>query len=994
MHTLRFISIGILLLLGIGALAARLPSNALYFGSSVRAETRQSQLTARLERMKTGTQSVERLRRFMVGKKMISPRTVMPKLDTLVVTGTPQTRTRAFTRDANALTFAYSENWTETQRNQLQAFLTAAYPKLVSIYGAPFSSATVTLIPGDYSTDPSGGLVTINNETGAISITIPAAQTGQIPSDFETGDNEHWGNNLLHLILHAFHAPYLMGYDAWEEGMTRAAATVVSLQLNANYDPTFDETYLLTLYDYLNQPSLSNATFFPPQGQWTDMTVWRLGMATSAWLKIYAERPYPQPSVFADLNAQYYTMVAGNPGIAGNLVGLKSLLSAAMPTVEGIDTLTWYDKQYVLKPQTVSGSRVFVYEAPYQENVYLLIHYFFTATDGSETPLTGTANLNYYTYDGIEYFPPEGNAVTIPNLQDMPGVGFIDPGFYHIGDPGMQRVRISVSVNGLRSTLYYPYGVEGFSFDQDGYVNDVNEFYGAVIGADTGTIGLAIPGQSLNANLVQGAFGVNQTTSEYGLSFFSPVIYTVNYDGQSVDIRKNVGPGFYVALLRVGDESHVSLTHTFVPGPHMVSFPITPDETDIAKMLGYTPGTPVSMASWDPVADQYKYYPDVPAIQPGRAYWFNAPTTFSPLIMGTLPEVDDQRNVTLAPGWNMIGNTFNTDMNVWAMVVDTGTVAYTLPEAMLAGLVQPVWRYGSGGYYEVAPSLSAWEGGWIRNLTNGTLVLRQQEASRSTRDTLVDPFRMLTEGGWGIRLVAAGTTTRDGMAVAGINPKARGGIDGLDWQKPPALGDGVRLAFINPANRIAGATYATDIRPMLTASGETWEFDVTTPQTETVTLSWPDLRGLPRGYEVILEDMTSGQRRYMRTAPAYLYNATGVPGKADVRRFRMVVQPQASAPLSFVDFRIAPVRGKGASVSIRLNATADLRMEVRTLSGKLVRVISTNTVMPNEDTIIPWDGQAIGGKLIPAGTYLLTVTARSPEGYVLRRNMSITMGRQ
>ncbi|MHB9106129.1 MAG: FlgD immunoglobulin-like domain containing protein [Armatimonadota bacterium] len=994
MHTLRFISVGMLLLVGIGALAARLPSNALYFSTSVRAETRQAQIAARRERMRTGARSMERLRQQLVNKQVISPRAVMPKLDTLVVTGNPKTRVRSLTRDANVLTFAYS-GWTPTDQGRLQTFLTRAYPVLVSLYGAPASSATVTLYPGEYSTDPSGGLVEINNETGAVSITVPAGRFEQVPADFETDDGEHYGSNLLHLVLHAFHAPYLMGYDAWEEGMARAAAVVASTQLDADYDPTYDESYLLTIYDYLNQPSLSNATFFPPQGQWSDMTVWRIGMATSAWLKIYAERPYPQPSAFAVLNELYYNAVAANPEFAGNLVSLKSLLANPSVTpngIEGLPALTWYDKQYVLKPQTVSGSRVFVYLFPAQEHVPLLIHYFFTGTDGSETPLTGTANLHYYTYDGIEYFPPEGNEVTIPNLPGMPGVGFIDPGFYHIGDPGMQRVRITVTVNGLRSTHYYPYGVEGFAFDQDGNVSDVNEFYGTVIGADTGVVNLALPGQSLNPNLVQGAFGANLTTAEYGISFFSPVIYTVNANGVEVNIRKNVGPGFYIALLRVGDESHVSLTHTFVPGPHMISFPFTPDIGDIGQMLGYTPGTPVSMAWWDPATHQYKYHPDVPPIVPGRAYWFNPPTTFSPLIAGTLPEVDDPRNVELVPGWNMIGNTFNAGLNVWATVIDTGTVAYTLPEAMLAGLVEPVWRYGSGGYYEVAPTLSAWEGGWIRNLTPGTLVLRQQEASRSTR-AVQDPYRLLTDGGWGIRLQATAGMTRDAMAVAGINPKARGGIDGLDWQKPPAMGSGVRVAFINPANRIAGAAYATDIRPGLAAGGETWEFEVTTPQTETVTLAWPDLRGLPRGYDLILEDLTSGQRRYMRTAPAYQYNATGVAGLADVRRFRMTVQPQITAPLSFLDFRIAPTRGKGASVSVRLNATADLRMEVRAPSGKLVRVITANAVLPQEDTLIPWDGLAAGGKLIPAGTYLFTVTARSPEGAVLRRNMAFTIGR-
>jgi len=257
----------------------------------------------------------------------------------------------------------------------------------------------------------------------------------------------------------------------------------------------------------------------------------------------------------------------------------------------------------------------------------------------------------------------------------------------------------------------------------------------------------------------------------------------------------------------------------------------------------------------------------------------------------------------------------------------------------------------------------------------------------------VDPFRLLTEGGWGARLRAADGASRDDMAVFGVTPRATGGADRLDWQKPPAIGDGIRLAFINPANKLAGAAYATDMRGGIGLAGETWEFEVSCPRADTVTLTWPDLRGLPREYALLLEDMNSGERRYMRTAPVYTYQATGAPGQPDVRRFRLAVQAQGNAPLTFLDFRIAPVRGKGASVSVRLNAGADLRVEVRAPSGRLLRVLQANAVLPNEDTVIPWDGRAAGGKLISAGTYLLTVTARTPEGAVLRRNMAFTLGR-
>jgi hypothetical protein len=51
------------------------------------------------------------------------------------------------------------------------------------------------------------------------------------------------------------------------------------------------------------------------------------------------------------------------------------------------------------------------------------------------------------------------------------------------------------------------------------------------------------------------------------------------------------------------------------------------------------------------------------------------------------------------------------------------------------------------------------------------------------------------------------------------------------------------------------------------------------------------------------------------------------------------------------------------------------------------------TAQANEQVTIPWDGRANGGKLLPTGTYLITVTARTADGYVLRRNQPLVLQR-
>ena len=986
MRTLRLVPVVVLSLCWALAFAARMPSNTVVLADDTRTSSATARLEARRAQVQRQARAVESLRQHLVQKGAFSPRTVMPKFDTFVMTGTATTRTRSsVTRsDERALTFAYS-GWSATDEQKLRTFVTQAYPVLVNIYGQPASSATVTIAAGGFTTGIEGGELTINQTSGDMQLVMEP-----LPSDFASGDYSHYGKNLLHMILHAFHAPTLIGYDAWEEGMARAAALIAIMQINPTYDPGYDGDYLLTLYDYLNQPGLANAIFFPAQGEWL-MGPWRIGMAMSAWLKIYVEKP----TVFNELNALYYA----NTGAAGNIAALKSMLASVVPYVEGVPTLQWYDLQHVLRPTTVTGSRIFVYQYPAHEHIALLIHYFFSNIDGTERPLaTGTsgAQLKYYSYDQIELYSEEGNVVHISSTGYLPGIGTINPSFYNIGDPPIQRVRITIDVNGLKSTAYFPYWVQGFAYDENLNVTDANEIYGAVVGADTGTVNIALPGLSLQPNLIQGAFGAQLTTSEVGISFFAPVLFTVNANGTFVDFRRNIGPGFYAALLLAGDETLVTLSHTFPTRPRMISFPLTPNQSDIAQMLGYATGVPLSLAWWDPTAprtDKYRYHPDVPPVQPGQAYWFNTATPLSVTIPGRLADMNDPRQVTLYPGWNMVGNSYTTDLNPWAMIVEAGSISYTLPEAIKHGLVEPLWRYADGGSYLVGATLPAWEGGWMRNLTDQPLVLRQQDAARaSARAVQVDVQRMLTEGGWGVNLQASTGRARDTMAVAGISTRALQGADALDWQKPPAMGDGVRVAFIHPSNRLAGAAYATDIRQSIGMRGETWEFDVTSGTSETVTLSWPDLRLVPPQYHLILEDVLNGKRQYLRTTPTYAYQATGTREQPDVRRFRLVVAPRGTAPLSFLDFVVVPTRGSGTSMIVRLNAAADLRLDVRSPSGKLIRTI--NVPAPaNEQVVIPWDGRAAGGKLAPGGTYIVTITARTADGYVVRRNQPLQLSR-
>ncbi len=958
---------GLLLAAGCAVWAGVMPSNTVYLGTATRGAS--PVLAASRAARQGRAHALARLRQTLIARHALPSRAVLPHFDTFVMAAPPARTTRAAgPYGAGTLTFAYS-GWTDQETGELQAFLAKAYPVMVNVYGAPATTGTVTLVKAGATEFVEGG----EFDPTTMTLTIDA-----LPDDFAGDDTTQYGLNLLHLVLHAFHAPLLMGVDAWEEGLARAAATVVQLQLKPSFPLVYAMDYLLPLYDSLNQPTLSSPTFFPTPGLW-QMSLWRVGMATSAWLKVYAEKP----DFFTTINSAYYAQLnAGNASIRTDLVGLKGLLAGAIATVEGTPVLTWYGQQYALASVISAGKHVYLFPVPLQDSCSLQIYSFTTNTDATETPLAGTAALAYYTFDNLPLYPEEGDSVTIPDTGDNPGLGIITPSFYNIGTTPMQRIQILVSVNGMNTACYYPAYARGDDTNE-------SELFGSVVGADSGSLQFTLPGVPLAAlTLTQGAF--TQQLPNGDISFFAPlrIAYTAA-DNTVTTFQRNVGPGFYVPQLTLNVVSP-SQYHTFLGGTTMVAFPVNPTETDIGNLLSPNHNLDFRFAWWDPTTtgdNKYREYPAVNTPVPGHGYWLRLPAAMTVNVMGTLPTFDSDRSTVLEPGWNMVGNTFTAPMDPWGLAVIVGNTRYTLDDAIAHSVVTPVWGYNdSDQAYRLRMAMNAWEGGWIYNNTGGEVSLSQRDALLGNKSRAGDrAASLLTGSGWTVNLLAATHGARDTATYLGVNKNAAQGLDGLDWAKPPSHGSGVRVAFIHPDKRALGAAYATDIRQTIGTQGEQWEFEVRSTYTDEVTLSWPSLVTVPKDYTLLLTDETTNTQAYLRTTGAYVYKASGTTAQPDVRRFRVTVASRSASPLSIVRMDLLPTRGTGVSVRVTMNRPADLILDVRTPTGKLVRTIRIPADRAGQATVIPWDGRGTTNKLVPSGTYIFYLTASTVDGFCIRR---------
>src|SRR5207247_7386883 len=106
-----------------------------------------------------------------------------------------------------------------------------------------------------------------------------------------------------------------------------------------------------------------------------------------------------------------------------------------------------------------------------------------------------------------------------------------------------------------------------------------------------------------------------------------------------------------------------------------------------------------------------------------------------------------------------------------------------------------------------------------------------------------------------------------------------------------------------PATR--AGVYAQDIQAP--GGKKEWTVAVTSPAPNAdVTLSWPDIGNLPRGYELYITDTANGQRRAMRQTSSLRVN-TGATGN---RTFRIAAEPRMSGSLRITGLNVQPSRSR------------------------------------------------------------------------------------
>jgi len=447
-----------------------------------------------------------------------------------------------------------------------------------------------------------------------------------------------------------------------------------------------------------------------------------------------------------------------------------------------------------------------------------------------------------------------------------------------------------------------------------------------------------------------------------------------------------------------------------------------------AGLSGVTPSALVAsgtrLAAWDVARQQYVLDDAIASIIPGLGYWIKTVTPTSLRFAGST--TFSQLTIPLRPGWNLISNPFefNLNWNAEDIRVRRGIETKSLAEAESAGWVgNYAWGWqadtnnpNNGRYALIsdprvfagaASELEHWKAYWVLANAECEIVLLPDSGGGGATSVTVTPsgssalasrvrsgsslsgrsLRHTVQGdGWLATLAATGGNTTDSV-LFGISSRASKGK--LQIGKPPAApgNDGaVEIALVATGRSQKNQRIGVDVKRSLTTH-DSWQAIVRTQRANAeVAMTWPDLGRAPRGLRFYLVDETTGARRYMRTTSSYAFHTSATN---EERHFRIEVEPATTTRLASELTVHQSGLKDGVRFAVTLAKPAMLTTRVVSPAGKM---IATQTVAGRTGlNSLAWNGRTSAGASLPRGVYLLEVTATTDEGEQVKALKSLPL---
>ncbi len=451
--------------------------------------------------------------------------------------------------------------------------------------------------------------------------------------------------------------------------------------------------------------------------------------------------------------------------------------------------------------------------------------------------------------------------------------------------------------------------------------------------------------------------------------------------------------------------------HVFVSTLSLVSSPYDYNSSPVT-LFGIPAGDVSNgsfiMATWN--GTNYLTYPTPPAdtFHRGVGYFLQEPNATLALTTIENPLTPTQLatpyNITLKPGWNLIGDPFPFSINFQSLKVQNAAGASTDVVTAQSGsnpvLGAAMWTYDSGAY-QISYTLDQWKGYWVRAFAPLTLIVdpaaQQPRSAVNPANTRGVLFTNSTGQGWKVELNASAGTVRSAPGSLGVNRSAINGYDRYKLESPPPTGSKtVSLSFNHDDWALQSGKYSVDVRSAQSPTNS-WDFTVTSNVANTpVTLNWPGIATVPSRQALVLTDLDTKTTVNMRTQMGYT-----IPASASgniTRHFRIDVKQATRLNLALTDVvaHINPSQdGRSVpSAGISYTLTSDATVQVKILSnGRSIRTIAASQSRAAGSADLLWDLKNDQGVTVSGNLYTVEIRATDTQGHLVRRIVPLVVAR-
>lgn len=668
-----------------------------------------------------------------------------------------------------------------TYQAYLQSVYTSAKSTLDSVFGRAAVGGTLKVVNDD---------ATISDRRAVIGgYYVPNAAGGpeiRLPVNI---DQTTAGINFIHVLLLAYQGPNPLPFDAYNEGLVRAATIAVARTPGAlpgsptttQVDNVLNNLYEADdRYDWLNQPALSAQPFVAPNlllaqlpagGSTGGVYLLRHQMAGSAWEKVLVE----YPGFAAEFNRRYYAAPASFQTSAQlealAQTSLDTVSGHANTTVEGKTFREWALHQYILNPVSAAGSKLLLEPLPLVPlnsgdfGVFdLALHAFVTDTGGNETLVGGTAYPVYFRPDFSRFFTTaQDDVITVAN-----GYGSVAPNFpSETFGTAPYKVTVDAPFDTRTERVNLPagavYTTSGLRLQASGTVSGFGTNIANMsvrltwAGGDSGTV-----------TVQNGAFGASITNTTFDKA--QPVLVTLQQGGTTLMTRQvNKGRGSLVIDLKA-PTTEASVTLTLGARLNFLGLPLEPFRPYVPTVTGLDPSAAL-VARYDSTLGRYAYFPDEGEMHQGLGYFVRSLSATSPVVRG-YGSGADPKVISLRAGWNMVSNPTSNTLSVASLQVATTTQPFvSWANASGAAVGDTVFgltpdpTHPDGGTLVPVTTVAPGQGVYVRCLSSqGADIL--WGATSSTKAAQTSPLP-IAAGEWRATLAVTGDMFQSSTVVLG-----------------------------------------------------------------------------------------------------------------------------------------------------------------------------------------------------------------------------------